>query len=58
MPSVAIYVKTMIMKRFRDQHPPTSRPGERRFYSELLTLDAPQRPVRTKCDLAAPSTRS
>ncbi len=55
--------KTMIMKRFRDQHPPsfnaltgrlktpvlamemTSRPGERRFYAELLTLlGAPQRP--------------
>lgn len=55
--------KTMIMKRFRDQHPPsfnsltgrlntpvlamemTSRPGERRFYGELLTLlGAPQRP--------------
>ncbi len=68
MPSVAIYGdsgmgKTMIMKRFRDQHPPrfdqksrslttpvlamemTSRPGERRFYAELLTqLGAPQRP--------------
>lgn len=68
MPSVAIYGdsgmrKTMIMKRFRDQHPPSfdprtgvlktpvlamemvSRPGERRFYGELLTLlDAPQRP--------------
>lgn len=68
MPSLAIYGdsgmgKTMIMKRFRDQHPPsfssltgklktpvlamemTSRPGERRFYSELLTLlGAPQRP--------------
>lgn len=68
MPSVAIYGdsgmgKTMIMKRFRDEHPPsfnpltgtlktpvlamemTSRPGERRFYSELLTLlGAPQRP--------------
>lgn len=65
MPSVAIYGdsgmgKTMIMKRFRDQHPPsfnsltgivktsvlamemTSRPCERRFYAELLTL--PQRP--------------
>ena len=61
MPSVAIYGdsgmgKTMIMKRFRDEHPPsfnpltgslktpvlamemTSRPGERRFYAELLTL--------------------
>ena len=61
MPSVAIYGdsgmgKTMIMKRFRDKHPPsfnavtgtlktpvlamemTSRPGERRFYAELLTL--------------------
>jgi len=55
--------KTMIMKRFRDEHPPsfnsltgtlktpvlamemTSRPGERRFYAELLTLlGAPQRP--------------
>jgi hypothetical protein len=68
MPSVAIYGdsgmdKTMIMKRFRDQHPPsfnsltgrlktpvlamemTSRPGERRFYAELLPLlGAPQRP--------------
>lgn len=68
MPSVAIYGdsgmgKTMIMKRFRDNHPPsfdpitgtlrtpvlamemTSRPGERRFYAELLTLlGAPQRP--------------
>nr|WP_267901720.1 TniB family NTP-binding protein [Sinorhizobium meliloti] len=68
MPSVAIYGdsgmrKTMIMKRFRDQHPPTfnslrgtlrtpvlamemtSRPGERRFYAELLTLlGAPKRP--------------
>lgn len=68
MPSVAVYGdsgmgKTMIMKRFRDQHPPsfnsltgtlktpvlamemTSRPGERRFYAELLTLlGAPQRP--------------
>ncbi|WP_370881130.1 TniB family NTP-binding protein [Rhizobium mesoamericanum] len=68
MPSIAIYGdsgmgKTMIMKRFRDQHPPsfnsvtgkvktpvlamemTSRPGERRFYAELLTLlGAPQRP--------------
>lgn len=67
MPSVAIYGdsgmgKTMIMKRFRDEHPPsfnpvtgtlktpvlaiemTSRPGERRFYAELLTLlGAPQR---------------
>ena len=66
MPSVAIYGdsgmgKTMIMKRFRDEHPPsfnpltgtlktpvlamemTSRPGERRFYAELLTLlGAPQ----------------
>ena len=48
--------KTMIPKRFRDQHPPsfnsltcklktpvlamemTSRPGERRFYAEFLTL--------------------
>lgn len=60
MPSVAIYGdsgmgKTMIMKRFRAQHPPTfnsltgtlrtpvlamemtSRPGERRFYAELLS---------------------
>ncbi|MDE4589150.1 TniB family NTP-binding protein [Sinorhizobium meliloti] len=60
MPSVAIYGdsgmgKTMIMKRFRDQHPQTfnsltgtlrtpvlamemtSRPGERRFYAELLS---------------------
>jgi Bacterial TniB protein len=55
--------KTMIMKRFREEHPPsfnpttgtlktpvlamemTSRPGERRFYAELLTLlGAPQRP--------------
>lgn len=55
--------KTMIMKRFRDQHPTTfnpvagklktpvlamemtSRPGERWFYAELLTLlGAPQRP--------------
>ncbi len=68
MPSLAIYGdsgmgKTMIMKRIRDQHPPsisslngklktplqamemTSRPGERRFYAELLTLlGAPQRP--------------
>ena len=68
MPSVAIYGdsgmgKTMIMKRFRDEHSPsfspvtgtlrtpvlamemTSRPGERRFYAELLTLlGAPQRP--------------
>lgn len=68
MPSVAIYGdsgmgKTMLMKRFRDQHPPTfdrrtgvlktpvlamkmiSRPGERRFYGELLTLlGAPQAP--------------
>lgn len=68
MPSVAIYGdsgmgKTMIMKRFRNEHPPhfnpetgvlktpvlamemTSRPGERRFYAELLTLlGAPQRP--------------
>ncbi len=68
MPSIAIYGdsgmgKTMIMKRFRDQHPPSfnsltgrlttpvlamemiSRPGERRFYAELLTLlGAPQRP--------------
>ncbi|MGE0344448.1 MAG: TniB family NTP-binding protein [Porticoccaceae bacterium] len=68
MPSVAIYGdsgmgKTMLMKRFRDNHPPsfdlktgalktpvlamemTSRPGERRFYAELLTLlGAPQRP--------------
>lgn len=68
MPSVAIYGdsgmgKTMIMQRFRDQHPPhydrrtgvlktpvlamemVSRPGERRFYSELLSLlGAPQAP--------------
>ncbi len=68
MPSIAIYGdsgmgKTMIMKRFRDDNPPsfdsgrgalttpvlamemTSRPGERRFYAELLTLlGAPQRP--------------
>lgn len=68
MPSVAIYGdsgmgKTMIMKRFRGQHPPSfdresgvlktpvlamemvSRPGERRFYGELLTLlGAPQKP--------------
>ncbi len=68
MPSIAIYGdsgmgKTMIMKRFRDKHPPTfnqltgtlrtpvlamemtSRPGERRFYAELLTLlGAPQSP--------------
>ena len=68
MPSIAIYGdsgmgKTMIMKQFRDQHPPsfdavtgalktpvlamemTSRPGERRFYAELLTLlGAPSRP--------------
>ncbi len=55
--------KTMIMKRFRDQHPSVfdrrtgvlktpvlamemvSRPGERRFYGELLTqLGAPQAP--------------
>ena len=67
-PSVAIYGdsgmgKTMIMKQFRDEHPPgfnavtgalrtpalamemTSRPGERRFYAELLTLlGGPQRP--------------
>lgn len=53
----------MLMKRLRDQHPPsfnsltgrlktpvlamemTSRPGERRFYAELLTLlGAPQLP--------------
>ena len=70
MPSVAIYGdsgmgKTMIMKRFRDEHPPsfnpttgtlktpvlamemTSRPGERRFYAELLTLlGAPQTAAR------------
>ncbi len=61
MPSIAIYGdsgmgKTMIMKRFENEHPPacdpttgtlrtpilamemTSRPGERRFYAELLTL--------------------
>ena len=68
MPSVAIYGdsgmgKTMIMQRFRDQHPPhldrrtgvlktpvlamemVSRPGERRFYGELLSLlGAPQAP--------------
>ncbi len=68
MPSVAIYGdsgmgKTMIMQRFRDQHPAildrrtgilktpvlamemVSRPGERRFYGELLTLmGAPQAP--------------
>jgi hypothetical protein len=68
MPSIAIYGdsgmgKTMIMKQFRDEHPPsfdastgvlttpvlamemTSRPGERRFYAELLTLlGAPSRP--------------
>ena len=68
MPSIAIYGdsgmgKTMIMKRFRDQHPPSfdkstgalttpvlamemvSRPGERRFYGELLALlGAPQSP--------------
>jgi hypothetical protein len=68
MPSVAIYGdsgmgKTMLMKRFRDDHPSsfnpmtgalktpvlamemTSRPGERRFYVQLLTLlGAPQRP--------------
>lgn len=68
MPSIAIYGdsgmgKTMIMKRFRDQYPPSfdrksgvlktpvlamemvSRPGERRFYGELLTLlGAPQAP--------------
>ncbi len=68
MPSIAIYGdsgmgKTMIMKRFRDQHPPSfdkstgalttpvlamemvSRPGERRFYGELLTLlGAPRSP--------------
>ncbi|MFG5379802.1 TniB family NTP-binding protein [Yoonia sp. R2-816] len=68
MPSIAVYGdsgmgKTMIMKRFRDQHPPSfdkstgalttpvlamemvSRPGERRFYGELLTvLGAPQSP--------------
>ncbi|MWD29927.1 AAA family ATPase [Aquicoccus sp. SCR17] len=68
MPSIAIYGdsgmgKTMIMKRFRDQHPPSfdkstgalttpvlamemvSRPGERRFYGELLNLlGAPQSP--------------
>lgn len=68
MPSIAIYGdsgmgKTMIMKRFRDQHPPifdkstgalttpvlamemVSRPGERRFYGETLTLlGAPQSP--------------
>jgi Bacterial TniB protein len=68
MPSIAVYGdsgmgKTMIMKKFRDDHPPSfdarkgtlttpvlamemiSRPGERRFYAELLTiLGAPQRP--------------
>ncbi|MDE9452195.1 TniB family NTP-binding protein [Aliiroseovarius sp. Z3] len=68
MPSVAIYGdsgmgKTMIMGRFRDQHPQhfnrrtgvlktpvlamemVSRPGERRFYGELLSLlGAPQAP--------------
>lgn len=68
MPSIAIYGdsgmgKTMIMKQFRDQHPPifdrrtgilstpvlamemVSRPGERRFYGELLSLlGAPQAP--------------
>lgn len=68
MPSIAIYGdsgmgKTMIMKRFRDQHPQSfdkstgalttpvlamemvSRPGERRFYGELLSLlGAPQSP--------------
>ena len=68
MPSIVIYGdsgmgKTMIMKRFRDEHPPrfdpstgalttpvlamemVSRPGEGRFYGELLTLlGAPQRP--------------
>ncbi len=68
MPSVAVYGdsgmgKTMIMQRFRDQHPAildrrtgilktpvlamemVSRPGERRFYGELLTLmGAPQAP--------------
>lgn len=68
MPSIAIYGdsgmgKTMIMKRFRDEHPQrfdkstgvlttpvlamemVSRPGERRFYGELLTLlGAPQSP--------------
>ena len=68
MPSVAIYGdsgmgKTMIMQRFRNQHPPhlsrrtgilktpvlamemVSRPGERRFYGELLSLlGAPQAP--------------
>ena len=68
MPSIAIcgdsgMGKTMIMKRFRDQHAPrfdrstgalttpvramemVSRPGERRFYGELLTLlGAPQSP--------------
>lgn len=68
MPSVAIYGdsgmgKTMIMQRFRDQHPQSfdrqsgvlktpvlamemvTRPGERRFYGELLTLlGAPQAP--------------
>ena len=73
MPSVAIYGdsgmgKTMIMKRFRDEHPPsfnpltgtlktpvlaiemTSRPDERRFYAELLTLlGAPQ---RARADIA------
>ncbi len=73
MPSIAVYGdsgmgKTMIMKRFRDEHPPrfdpvtgvlktpvlamemTSRPGERRFYSELLTLlGAPQ---RSRADIA------
>jgi len=68
MPSIAIYGdsgmgKTMIMNRFRDEHPPridrstgalttpvlamemVGRPGERRFYGELLTLlGAQQRP--------------
>jgi len=73
MPSIAIYGdsgmgKTMIMNRFREQHPPafnpqtgklhtpvlamemTSRPGERRFYAELLSLlGAPQ---RARADIA------
>jgi type II secretory pathway predicted ATPase ExeA len=73
MPSIAIYGdsgmgKTMIMKQFRDQHPPrfdavtgvlttpvlamemTSRPGERRFYAELLTLLGA--PLRPRADIA------
>ena len=73
MPSIAIYGdsgmgKTMIMKRFRDEHQPignsttgtlcapvltmemTSRPGERRFYAELLTLLGA--PMQSRTDIA------